>query len=256
VPITPYADIDAILHSLRSQIRQTLGAQLVGLYLYGSLVTGDFDHAISDIDLLAVTRVQIDDQEFERLDRMHSAFVAGHPVWTDRIEIAYLSQSALETFRTQRSPIAIISPGEPFHFKAAGKDWLINWWVVRKYGVALCGPEPTEVIAPIAQAEFLRAVREQVEAWSSYIAETRRSRPYQAYAILTLCRALYAVTNDEQVSKRRAALWAAEHFPAWSALIHNALAWRTAWREPADPEASFAQTVSFVHFVIDHLNQT
>src|SRR3712207_2269106 len=128
MPITPYADIDEILHTLRSQIQQTLGEQLVGLYLYGSLVTGDFDPDISDIDLLAVTRAQIDDPEFERLDVMHTAFVAGHPVWNDRIEIAYLSQPALETFRSQSSPIAIISPGEPFHFKEAGKDWLINWW--------------------------------------------------------------------------------------------------------------------------------
>lgn len=253
MPITPYADIDEILHTLRLQIQQTLGAQLVGLYLYGSLVTGDFDPAISDIDLLAVTSRQIGDETFERLDRMHSAFVAAHPAWNDRIEIAYLAQPALETFRSQRSTIAIISPGEPFHLKAAGKDWLINWWVVRNYGVALCGPPPAEVIAPIAQAEFLRAVRDQVHAWGGYIGETRCSRPFQAYAILTLCRALYATTNGAQVSKRRAALWAAERFPAWSALIHNALAWRTAWREPADPEATFAQTVSFVQFAIDYI---
>ncbi|HEY0733881.1 MAG TPA: aminoglycoside adenylyltransferase domain-containing protein [Herpetosiphonaceae bacterium] len=256
MPITPYTDIDEILHTLRRQIQQALGEQLVGLYLYGSLVTGDFDHTISDIDLLAVTGDQIDGQTFDRLDRMHVEFVAGHPVWNDRIEIAYLAQPALETFRSQSSTIAIISPGEPFHLKEAGKDWLINWWVVRKYGVALAGPQPAEVIAPISQAEYLRAVREQVLAWGGYIVETRYSRPFQAYAILTLCRALYATTNGEQVSKRQAGLWAAEHFPQWSALIHNALAWRTAWREPADPDATFAETVSFVHFVIDYLDRT
>lgn len=77
MPITPYVDIDAILHILRSRIQQTLGEQLVGLYLYGSLVTGDFDHAISDIDLLAVTKDQIDGEAFERLDRMHTELVSG-----------------------------------------------------------------------------------------------------------------------------------------------------------------------------------
>lgn len=253
MPITSYADINAILHSLRSQIQGILGEKLVGVYLYGSLVTGDFDHAISDIDLLAVTSSQIDDQDFDRLDRMHAEFVAGHPQWNDRIEIAYLATAALATFRTQSSPIAIISPGEPFHLKEAGKDWLINWWVVRSYGVALAGPEPEQVIPAITREEFLQAVREQVHAWSSYITETRHSRPYQAYAILTLCRALYACANGEQVSKQRAGLWAADHFPEWSALIHNALAWRTAWREQADPEATFPETVRFVQFVGDYL---
>lgn len=256
MPITPYADIDKILHSLRSHIQQILGEKLVGLYLYGSLVTGDFDRDISDIDLLAVTASELDGQEFDQLDRMHTKFASGHPLWNDRIEIAYLSATALATFRSQSSTIAIISPGEPFHLKEAGKDWLINWWVVRSYGVALFGPEPTAVIAPISQEEFLRAVQEQVQAWGSYITHTRQSRPYQAYAILTLCRALYAVTNGEQVSKKRAALWVAEHFPAWSALIRNALAWRTAWRDQADPAASFPETVSFAHFVADHLAQT
>ena len=111
MPITHYADIDAILHSLRSQIQEILGEKLVGVYLYGSLVTGDFDHAISDIDLLAVTTSQIDEQDFERLDRMHAGFVAGQPLWNDRIEIAYLARAALASFREQSSTIAIISPG-------------------------------------------------------------------------------------------------------------------------------------------------
>lgn len=253
--ITPYADIDAILHSLRSQIQQILGEKLVGLYLYGSLVTGDFDHALSDIDLLAVTASEINRQDFDRLDRMHADFVVSHPLWNDRIEIAYLATAALATFREHSSTIVIISPGEPFHRKEAGKDWLINWWMVRNYGVTLVGPEPAAVIPPIAQEEFLQAVREQVQAWGSYITETRHSRPFQAYAILTLCRALYALANGKQVSKRRAALWAADHFPQWSALIHNALAWRAAWREQADPDATFPETVRFVQFVGDYLQQ-
>src|SRR4051812_25330844 len=101
--ITLYPDIDVLLDELRSQICGALGNKLVGLYLYGSLVTGDFDHVNSDIDLLAVIDGNLTEEEFARLDAMHSAFVTAHPTWHDRIEIAYLAQQALKTFRTQAS---------------------------------------------------------------------------------------------------------------------------------------------------------
>ena len=253
MPITPYIDIDELLRGLLHQVRRILGQKLVGLYLYGSLVTGDFDREISDIDLLAILSSDIDDREFEQLQNMHNGFVAKNQHWDDRIEIAYISVAALRTFRSQVSKIAIISPGEPFHIKEAGKDWLINWWVIREQGVALFGPAPTTLIDPISKQEFLQAVQEQARAWGEWI-DHMQSRPAHAYAILTLCRALYAHKNGEQVSKKQAALWVQAHFPQWAPLIQNALIWRTGWRDQVeDHAATFPATARFVHFAIDQI---
>lgn len=246
--ITLYPEMDGLVEELGERIRAALGPKVVGIYVYGSLVTGDYDPVHSDMDLLTVLDGELTRGEFERLDALHEAFVAAHPAWTDRVEVAYLSQQALRTFRTARSPIAIISPGEPFHIKDAGKDWLINWWVVRRQGVALHGPPPQEVIGPIADEEFRRAVREQVGEWQTYIHEMTR-RKSQAYAILTMCRALHAYVVGEQVSKRQAAAWAAGYFPAWGPLIRDAWAWRTAANdEGIEPAATMAETVRFVRF--------
>jgi predicted nucleotidyltransferase len=247
---TPYPDINELLDSLLREIQAILGPKLGGLYLYGSLVTGDFDMGISDIDLLAVTASDIDDAEFEELDRMHLDFVRRNKEWKDRIEIAYLSAAALKTFRTRTSKIGIISPGEPFNVKEAGIDWLMNWYVVRERGVALFGPPPEAFIDPISKEEFVQAVVAHARAWGDWL-EHLDSRPYQAYAILTMCRALYAYEHGEQVSKKQAAMWAAKEFPEWSSTIENALLWREAWREKVpDPEATRAEAVRFVHFAI------
>ena len=250
---TPYADINRLLDSLLSQMRQILPEKLVGLYLYGSLTTGDFDFESSDIDLLAATSSDVGDTEFEVLREMHHDFAHDNKDWDDRIEVAYLSVTALKTFKVQSSKIAIISPGEPFHVKEAGKDWLMNWYVVREMGVALFGPPPETIIDPITQEEFVQAVREHAAAWGEWLSHTQE-RKAQAYAILTMCRALYVHKNGEQVSKRQAASWAQEELPEWSRLIQSALVWRGAWREEQVNHALiYPETVRFVNFVRDQI---
>ncbi|HET6261739.1 MAG TPA: nucleotidyltransferase domain-containing protein, partial [Chloroflexia bacterium] len=166
---TEHADINGLLGVLLDETRQILGDKLIGLYLYGSLVTGDFDRGSSDIDLLAVTSSDIDRQEFARLDRMHQGIINRYQEWENRFEMAYLSAAALQTYRWRTGNIAIISPGEPFHVKEAGKDWLLNWYVVREQGIALFGPSPKTLIEPITREEFIQTVKSQVRDWREWV---------------------------------------------------------------------------------------
>jgi hypothetical protein len=227
---TPFPDINRLLEGLLSRMRQILQERLVGLYLYGSLTTGDFDPRSSDIDLLAVTSSDVSGAQFEALRAMHLEFARENPGWEDRVEVAYLSAAALGTFRSERSPIAVISPGEPFHMSEAGREWLMNWYVVREHGVALFGPPAEALIAPITREEFAECVRGYVAELSERI-KGAPDRKGQAYAILTMCRALHLHRTGETASKRQAALWAQKELPQWSGLIQSALAWREAWRE-------------------------
>jgi predicted nucleotidyltransferase len=250
---TPYPDVDELLDDLLRRVRQALGEQLVGLYLYGSLVTGDFTPGVSDVDLLAAVRKGIDDGTLARLQDMHLDLVADHPAWDDRIEVAYVSVVALETFRTRESVIAAISPGEPFHTKPAGGEWLINWWLVREHGRTLYGPDPKTLIAPISQREFLDAVRGHAIRWPMWV-QRARSRKSQSYARLTMCRALYAAVHGEQASKVRAARWAQERLPHHARLIEEALEWRVAEDDSAvDHGATFLATVRFVNLMVSHV---
>lgn len=250
-----YPDIRALLDLILSRMRESLGERLAGLYLYGSLAAGDFDYEISDIDLLAATATVIDENEFDELGKMHNDLVRENKQWENRLEIAYVSLDALKTFKTRKNEIAIISPGEPFHFKEAGKDWLLNWYFVRENGVTLFGAPPETIIAPISKKEFLRGVREQAEEWREYIIRAKDSRQYQGYAILTLCRALYAIKNGEQASKKRAARWAQAQMPEYSSLIQKALEWRAASSEEnVNHEATFPETRRFVLYVIDQIS--
>ncbi len=243
--------VNALLDQLLPQMQAILGSRLVGVYLYGSLVTGDFDETVSDIDLLAAIATDLTDDEYAALDQVHESVASTFPLYRDRIEIQYYSRDGLKTFRSQASPIAVISPGEPFNRKTAGYEWLVNWYMVRTVGVTLLGPSPAAIIDSIAQDEFLDNIRAHMRNWRDW-QDGIDTRPSQAYAILTMCRGLYTLQHGQQVSKLAAARWAQTTYPQWSGLIQNALDWRLAWRDPvADPAATLPETRRFIHFAID-----
>jgi hypothetical protein len=246
--VTPYADVNQILDILLTRIKAVLGDKLVGLYLEGSLVLGDFEPGISDIDLVAAVASTIDDQEFEALKAMHESLVAEFHAWYDRIEVCYITVDALKSVKSRTSMIVNISPGEPIHRMEARKEWIMNWYLTRETSKTLYGPSPRSIIEPISQAEFVESVIDHVKGWGDWVQDMRN--PYaQSYAILTMCRALYAYKNGTQVSKKAAAIWVQQELPEWSDLIQHALAWRQGSKYLSDNDVTHPATVQFVQHV-------
>ena len=68
---TPYPDVNKILNLLLTSVQEILGNQLVGMYLYGSLSSGDFNPETSDIDFLVVTTSTLSDKAIAELRSMH-----------------------------------------------------------------------------------------------------------------------------------------------------------------------------------------
>ncbi len=247
---TDYSDINNLLQALSTRLLSLFDDKLIGIYLYGSLVWGDFDYNTSDIDLLVVTTTDIDENIFSQLNEVHADLIKTFNHWNDRIEIAYVSKAALQSFKTQKSAIAIISPGEPFNIKEAGIDWLLNWYFIREKSITLFGPDRKTIIEPISEDEYLEAVKNQALAWHDWITHTKHSLKYQSYAILTMCRALYSLDNKEQTSKIKAALWAQKKFPAWANVIHEAIQWRTD-NPQVDPLATYPEIERCAREMVD-----
>ena len=250
---TQYPDINRLLNDLISQLRSILGGKFVGLYLYGSLVWGDFDDDASDIDLLAALTSDLDKGEAAALKTMHEDIARTHKAWDGKIEVQYLSLRGLKTFQSKSTAMAVISPGEQFHIIEADKEWLLNWYFVQDYGITLFGPSPGTFIDPISKDEFVRAVVHHAHQWPKWMPKTRNSRPYQSYAILTMCRSLYTYKHGQQVSKKQAAHWAQKELPQWATLIQSALEWRLSarLRDPLDHEATYLQPRRFVRYISD-----
>ncbi len=248
---TKYTSINAVIESLLTEQKKILKGNMVGLYLYGSLVTGDFDEDISDIDLLCAIKNELTNNEFDKLKGIHEDIVKLYPKWRDRIETQYVPLEGLRTFKTKSTKIGDISPGDPFHWVQAGRDWLLNWYVVQEKGQTIYGIEPINYIEHISQEEFISAVIEHTKEWKDYINNISQRRGSQAYAILTMCRAYYSAQNGKQASKQVAANFVQEQLPQYKNIVGQALRMRqNQWKDQAIDKKLYPQTVSFVHEMI------
>jgi predicted nucleotidyltransferase len=239
--------VAAVLGAIREQVVAVTGPSLVGLYLFGSLASGDFQPDVSDLDVLAVLADVPSRQLAARLRRMHAGLAQANRAWDDRIEVIYISIQGLATCRTHPTTIAVISPGERFHLAEARRDWILNWYSARQRGVRLLGPPINKLIPPIPTGEYLEEVRRSLEGFTNRIPD-HAPPGSQAYAILTMCRGLHALRFGEPCSKREAAAWAQQAFPRWADLIGRALDWRQRQHDSdgQDGAATVAETRSLV----------
>ena len=224
-----------LLERLAADHAAVLGAQVIGFYVFGSLVSGGFDSSTSDVDTVVVLRQDLTSTQLEGLSALHANLVRDDPTWADRVEVVYLSVDALANFRIGVHPAARISPGELFHAIDVDDRWLIDWYQLREGSVTLSGPPPTTIVPPILKSEWIDAVKHHMLEWPAPSADLGHGS--LAYAVLSACRALRTCETGDHVSKPEAARWAAERMPEHGDLIRKTLAWRTQTNGGRDPFA-------------------
>jgi hypothetical protein len=243
---TPYEDVNAILRLLFTKQLEVLGSHLVGLYLYGSLSLGDFDPASSDIDFLTVTAEELSAETIEALRAMHEEIARSGLLYADHLEGSYIPRVALRRYDPEHARHPSIGVDWEFHIGEHGNNWIIEREIVREHGVVIYGPAPQNLIDPVSPQELRAAVCQHLKTqWQQMLAgdlEWLRPRNYQAFAILTMCRALYTLQHNTTVSKPQAAVWAQELYPQWRPIIERALVWRSQTEKD-----DLTETVSFVH---------
>jgi len=222
-------EVVAVLESTLAGARDLLRERFVGMYLYGSLATGDFTPERSDIDFLVVTDAELPEVIVAALAEMHARFAASGEPWFSHLEGSYIPRADMRRYDPKTARHPHLSVGEALRIEQHGADSVIQRWVLREQGVVLAGPEPRTFIDPVTPSELRAAIVELLRGfWARQLVDDDflAPREYQVFAVLTMCRALNTLESGAMLSKPAAARWAIEMLDEpWPAIVQRALAW-------------------------------
>lgn len=225
---TPYPDVNEILNLLFTNIRDVLNDQFVGMYLYGSLSSGDFAPETSDIDFLVVTTDSLIQETIAELEALHHRIWESGLKWAAKLEGAYIPMRDIPRYSPTHSRCPVVNEGK-FYVGGFGSDWILQRHVIREMGVVLEGPDPKTLIEPVTSDEIRRAVLDALQEWwfpmlddPSWLRQNGSN--FHGFAVITMCRALHALKHGTIVSKPKAIQWARENLDArWHPLIEQAI---------------------------------
>jgi hypothetical protein len=258
---TPYPDVNELLALLLARVEQILANRFVGMYLYGSLASGDFDPGSSDIDFAVITRGLLPAETISALEAMHTDLRTHGPPWAHKLEGSYVPKDLIRRHDPHGPPCPTLNEGK-FYLDQRGSDWIIQRHVMRECGVVVKGPHPQTLIDPVYGEEIRAAVLGILHEWwfpmlddPAWLREN--GGHYQAFAVVTMCRVLHALEHGSIVSKPAAAAWAQTRFgDRWNALIEKALAARFAHgRDPLPGllPPFLEQTLEFIQFTKEYI---
>jgi predicted nucleotidyltransferase len=247
---TPYSEVNDVLNRLLFHVKRILGDQFVGMYLYGSLASGDFDPETSDIDFLVVASETLPDETIADLEAMHQETWATSLKRSSQLEGAYVPRELIWRHNPNGAACPTVNEGR-FYLARLGSDWIIQRHVVREHGVTVEGPDPKTLIDFVSPDDIRGAVLGILREWwfpmledPSWLRE--HGSKYHAFAVISMCRVLHALEHGTVVSKPKAVAWArAKLDTRWLPLLDKALA---ASRH-ATHEDFLGETLDFIRFV-------
>jgi len=248
---THYPDVNKILTLLLTSVQEILGNQLVGMYLYGSLSSGDFNPETSDIDFLVVTTSTLSDKAIAELRSMHQRIWKSGLKWASKLEGSYIPKRDIRRHDPHSAPCPTVNEGK-FYLDKRGSDWIIQRHVIREQGTVLAGPDPKSLIDPVSPEDIRRAVKGVLQEWWFPMLEDpswlkNHGSEYHAFAILTMCRALYALKHGTIVSKPMAARWAQKELgERWSRVIERSLAQQVG----SEDRDLYNESLEFIRFTM------
>ncbi len=251
---TPHQDVNEILYLLHTDVKQILGDQFVGMYLYGSLSSGDFNPETSDIDFLVVTKDALSDAMISKLENMHKRIWKTGLKWASKLEGSYVHKELIRRHDPDGAPCPTVNEGK-FYLDKRGSDWIIQRHVIREWGVVIEGPDPKTLIDFVSPDDIRNAVMGILHEWwfpmlddPSWLRDKEAGD--RAFAVITMCRVHHALEHGTIVSKPKAIQWARSHLSEpWKQLIDRAVA----VSKHKELDIALDETIAFIQFIKERI---
>lgn len=218
-PIDP--DIEQYVDSVVATLQRSLGSDLVGVYLHGSLAMDAFDLGRSDVDIVAVCADALPKERRaglgEDLDALPRPKVGVDLEFSLVTRAAISPPSAAPSFEVHVSTHED-APVVDGHDRPGDEDLVMHFAMCRARGRALYGPEPADLFPATDRwlllggfLSDLRSVRDAGAAWweGHHMPEFASA----AYRVLNAARSWRYLETGQLGSKIEGAEWVRSNDP-------------------------------------------
>jgi streptomycin 3"-adenylyltransferase len=208
-------EVQLYLDRVVSTLREHLDAELVGVYLHGSLAMGAFDPGRSDVDILAVCTDPLSTSRRVGIGKALAAMP--RPASGGDLEFSLVTTGAVLTPSAAPSfEVHVSTHDEPPVVDGADRsgdeDLVIHFAIARARGRVLFGPAPGELFAAPERASLIHAFLDDIEwgresgaaGWDGHHMPELAS---MAYRVLNAARSWRYLETGELGSKVEGAMW-------------------------------------------------
>ena len=195
--------VAAPVNRLRDDLLRVAARELIGVYIHGSAVLGDFIPGSSDLDVLVVIR---DDIEHAAITAIAATLAAHDPTPAVSIEASVVTRSAALVPRAPW-PFLVHVTNHPNDNKIVDgsdsdgdPDLILHYAVLRQRAWTATGTSATNSIGEIERATIVAQLADEL-TWAAAHAP-------ESYAVLNACRALRFVSDGVLCSKSDGGMWA------------------------------------------------
>jgi hypothetical protein len=159
IPDHPYPELREVLNAFVDDISGELGENLVGIYLVGSIASGDFD-SDSDVDFLVVTKAELTEENMKPLQDIQIKIHAMDCYPAKHLEGSYISIDDLNDWRIvgQKKLYYFDNGSTDYEQSTHDNQWHIRW-ILRERGITLTGPRPETILGAIPLKELLEEIK-------------------------------------------------------------------------------------------------
>lgn len=267
VPDHPYPELREVLYTFVNEITTELAENLIGVYLVGSIATGDFD-LDSDIDFLVVTNTELTEKNIESLQEIQAKIYNIDCYPAKHLEGSYISIGDLNNWpKVGEKELYYFDNGSTmFEQSTHDNKWHVRW-ILRERGITLTGLKPEQITQSIPRHELSNEIKttmlEEMKAFENEINRPRcywNSRFGQSFAVLTYCRMLHTLHTGTVQSKKAGVKWARQFVePKWVNIIDQAWKEREGVRflvkiRQRAEQALLYETLEFIKYAIAQMD--
>ena len=230
IPNHPYPELRDVLNTFVNAIEAELAENLVGVYLVGSLASGDFD-LDSDVDFLVVTHTELTERNRKSLQEVQVTIHGMDCYPAKHLEGSYISIADLNHWDTvgEKKLDYFDNGSTTFEQSIHDNQWHVRW-ILRERGITLIGPKPGTILHAIPLNELSNEIKatmllvmklfeDEIDRPLSFF----NSRFGQSFAVLTYCRMLHTLHTGTVQSKKAGVKWAKQFVePGWVKIIDQA----------------------------------